>query len=124
MKTIEKLWAETKAGLIFANLVDFDMLYGHRRDVAGYSKALRDFDEWLGQFVENVGAEDLVILTADHGNDPPAAERITRASKFRCLCYTIVELAISVHAPSLPMSPVYWLNSFNYRNPDLSAAPS
>jgi len=57
-------------GLCFVNLVDFDMVYGHRRDAAGYAKALNEFDAWLPGFLEQMGDEDLVILTADHGCDP------------------------------------------------------
>ncbi len=70
MKTIERLWHSTHQGLIFANLVDFDALYGHRRDVEGYAKALVEFDAWLGNFLPQIEPEDLVIITADHGNDP------------------------------------------------------
>ena len=57
-------------GLCFVNLVDFDMLYGHRRDIDGYAKALTEFDAWLGQFLDKLGDEDLVMITADHGCDP------------------------------------------------------
>ena len=57
-------------GLCFVNLVDFDMLYGHRRDAVGYARALSDFDRWLGAFLPQLGQEDVVILTADHGCDP------------------------------------------------------
>ncbi len=57
-------------GLCFVNLVDFDMLYGHRRDVDGYAKALTVFDKWLGTFLEGLGQEDIVMITADHGCDP------------------------------------------------------
>jgi phosphopentomutase len=67
---IDELWPETSDGLIFANLVDFDMLYGHRRDVAGYARTLVEFDQWLGGFLPQVLPNDLVIITADHGNDP------------------------------------------------------
>ena len=70
MRRIEELWRVRKEGLIFANLVDFDMLFGHRRDVAGYARALREFDQWLGIFLEQILPNDLVIITADHGNDP------------------------------------------------------
>jgi phosphopentomutase len=70
MTTIDKLWPKTKRGLIFVNLVDFDMVYGHRRDAAGYARALAEFDKWLGRFIDQVSPEDLVIITADHGNDP------------------------------------------------------
>ena len=57
-------------GLCFVNLVDFDALWGHRRNVNGYAGELERFDEKLGQLEEKIGPEDLVILTADHGNDP------------------------------------------------------
>ena len=57
-------------GLCFVNLVDFDMQYGHRRDIDGYAKALTEFDTWLGEFLPTLGEEDLVMITADHGCDP------------------------------------------------------
>ena len=57
-------------GLCFINLVDFDMVYGHRRDIDGYAKALSEFDRWLPGFLEKMGKDDLVIITADHGCDP------------------------------------------------------
>ena len=56
-------------GLCFVNLVDFDMVFGHRRDVDGYAKALTEFDKWLGDFVKNM-RDDALIITADHGCDP------------------------------------------------------
>jgi phosphopentomutase len=70
MAKIEEVWPETERGLIFANLVDFDTVYGHRRDPDGYAAALGAFDDWLGGFLEECRPEDLVIITADHGNDP------------------------------------------------------
>ena len=57
-------------GLCFVNLVDFDMLYGHRRDIDGYAKALTEFDRWLGAFLPKLGKEDILMITADHGCDP------------------------------------------------------
>lgn len=57
-------------GLCFVNLVDFDMLYGHRNDVAGYAGALSAFDKWLGDFLPKLRRDDLFIITADHGCDP------------------------------------------------------
>ena len=57
-------------GLCFVNLVDFDMLFGHRRDIDGYAAALSEFDAWLGEFVKKLGEDDLVMITADHGCDP------------------------------------------------------
>lgn len=70
MQAIDRLWDEKQPGLLFANLVDFDMLFGHRRDVDGYARALEEFDRWLGTFLPRIAAEDLVLITADHGNDP------------------------------------------------------
>ena len=57
-------------GLCFLNLVDFDMQFGHRRDIDGYAKALTEFDTWLGGFMKELGDEDVVLITADHGCDP------------------------------------------------------
>ncbi|HEY2847648.1 MAG TPA: phosphopentomutase [Pyrinomonadaceae bacterium] len=57
-------------GLIFTNLVDFDMLYGHRRDTEGYAKALEHFDDRLPKILSSMRANDLLVITADHGNDP------------------------------------------------------
>ena len=68
-ETINALRAKSR-GLIFSNLVDFDMLYGHRRDTEGYAKALEHFDGRLPEIVEALGPRDLLIMTADHGNDP------------------------------------------------------
>jgi phosphopentomutase len=56
--------------LTFVNLVDFDMVYGHRRDVVGYAKALEDFDSWLPDFEQQLKAGDMAVITADHGCDP------------------------------------------------------
>jgi phosphopentomutase len=70
METIDRLWNSGAPGLIFANLVDFDMLFGHRRDLDGYAAALEEFDAWLGGFLPRVRPDDLVQITADHGNDP------------------------------------------------------
>ena len=57
-------------GLCFVNLVDFDMVYGHRRDIDGYAQALSEFDAWLGQFLKDLQPDDVVMITADHGCDP------------------------------------------------------
>lgn len=61
---------ETPRGLIFANLVDFDTLYGHRNDVAGYAANLERFDAWLALALLRLLPSDLLVVTADHGNDP------------------------------------------------------
>lgn len=57
-------------GLCFVNLVDFDMLYGHRNDIDGYANALTEFDKWLKGFIENMNSDDVLMITADHGCDP------------------------------------------------------
>ncbi len=68
-QTIKALNDSTR-GLIFSNLVDFDMLYGHRRDTEGYAKALEHFDTRLPEIESAMREEDVMIITADHGNDP------------------------------------------------------
>ena len=71
MSALNDLVERADAGdFVFANLVEFDTNYGHRRDVAGYGAALERFDVWLGQFLPRLRKGDLLILTADHGNDP------------------------------------------------------
>jgi len=70
-QTINALNAESH-GLIFSNLVDFDMLYGHRRDTEGYARALEHFDGLLPDILDAMRSDDLLIITADHGNDPTA----------------------------------------------------
>ena len=61
---------ERKDGLVFCNLVDFDMLYGHRKDVDGFAKSLEEFDRMLGEFLPQLSLSDLLLITADHGCDP------------------------------------------------------
>ncbi|MBK8515588.1 MAG: phosphopentomutase [Saprospiraceae bacterium] len=68
-ETIKALSGE-KSGLIFTNLVDFDMVYGHRRDVEGYASCLEEFDNYLPDMIKTLHDDDLLIITADHGNDP------------------------------------------------------
>lgn len=69
LKTIEALKEDSK-GLIFTNLVDFDMLYGHRRDPKGYKLALEEFDQYLPQIMDSLKEKEILIITADHGCDP------------------------------------------------------
>lgn len=59
-----------KSGLIYVNLIDFDMLFGHRRDTPGFAAALEEFDIALGRILARLNEDDLLLLTADHGNDP------------------------------------------------------
>jgi phosphopentomutase len=70
MRAVLELARTLEGGLVFVNLVDFDMLFGHRRDAAGYARALEAFDRELVRLEEALRPDDLVLLTADHGNDP------------------------------------------------------
>jgi phosphopentomutase len=70
MDQVERAMAERPGGLIFANLVDFDTVYGHRNNVDGYAQNLERFDARLSELLPALGPDDLLILTADHGNDP------------------------------------------------------
>lgn len=70
MEATSQLLQEDFHGLAFINLVDFDMLYGHRNDAVAYGKALNDFDRWLGSILPQLKPDDLLMITADHGCDP------------------------------------------------------
>jgi phosphopentomutase len=70
MAKLAEAVSERKSGLIFCNLVDFDMLYGHRKDVAGFAESLEEFDRMLDPFLRLLHASDLLLITADHGCDP------------------------------------------------------
>jgi phosphopentomutase len=70
---VEALMATQPEGLIFANLVDFDTVYGHRNDTAGYAKNLERFDARVPAMIAKLTADDLLVITADHGNDPTTA---------------------------------------------------
>ncbi|MGD0962821.1 MAG: phosphopentomutase [Candidatus Acidiferrales bacterium] len=73
--------ARQPGGLIFANLVDFDMLYGHRKDVEGFARSLEEFDALLGPFLTQLRPSDLLIMTADHGCDPDPVNPTTDHSR-------------------------------------------
>jgi phosphopentomutase len=89
-ESIERVWDRVHDGLVFANLGEFDR-HGHARDVAGYAAALAEFDGWLAGFLPKVGREDLLIITADHGNDPA----------FRGTDHTREELPLLAHYDGL-----------------------
>ena len=72
---------QRQSGLIFANLVDFDMLYGHRKDVEGFARSLEEFDSELGPLVSGLQQSDLLLITADHGCDPDPAWPTTDHSR-------------------------------------------
>ena len=70
MKALMDSLNKYSSGYIMANLVDFDMLWGHRNDVSGFKLGLQEFDKWLGDFILELDQNDLLIITSDHGNDP------------------------------------------------------
>jgi phosphopentomutase len=70
MKVTSRLVKKDFHGLCFINLVDFDMLYGHRQDAEGYATAMSEFDAWLSDFVKELRPDDVLMITADHGCDP------------------------------------------------------
>lgn len=89
-KNMERVFALQKedfTGLCFVNLVDFDMIYGHRNNIGGYTAALNAFDVQLGRFLEQMHQEDLLLITADHGCDPgyPGTDHTREYTP--CLCY-------------------------------------
>lgn len=69
-QTVLDLAVSQPVGLVFANLIDFDMLYGHRRDAAGYARALEATDRFVAELLSRLRPDDLLVITADHGNDP------------------------------------------------------
>jgi phosphopentomutase len=73
MAKILSAWSKMPKGLLMANLVEFDMTWGHRNDVNGFYSGLQDFDAWLPNIMAMMGREDILIITADHGNDPTTA---------------------------------------------------
>lgn len=81
MLRLAEALAQQTSGLIFANLVDFDMLYGHRKDVEGFAKSLEEFDSLLGPFLGKLAASDLLLITADHGCDPDPVNPTTDHSR-------------------------------------------
>jgi phosphopentomutase len=81
MNKLTEALRKRPGGLIFANLVDFDMLYGHRKDVEGFAHSLEEFDEMLGPFVDALAPADLLLITADHGCDPDPVNPTTDHSR-------------------------------------------
>ncbi len=87
MARVLEAMRETESGLVFANFVDFDMLYGHRNDVAGYARALEAVDAWLPEAMATLRGEDLLIFCADHGCDPTTPSTDHSREYTPLLCY-------------------------------------
>lgn len=86
-KTLEMLNKDF-SGVCFTNLVDFDMLYGHRNNIEGYTKALNEFDLWLPSFMKEMREEDILIITADHGCDPGYTKSTDHSREYvPCIIY-------------------------------------
>jgi len=81
MSKLSEAISQRQEGLIFANLVDFDMLYGHRKDVEGFARSLEEFDLLLGPFLNLMRITDLLLITADHGCDPDPVNPTTDHSR-------------------------------------------
>lgn len=81
MAKLNEALSSRKGGLMFANLVDFDMLYGHRKDVEGFARSLEEFDSLLGPFLDQLSSSDLLVITADHGCDPDPVNPTTDHSR-------------------------------------------
>ena len=91
-----------ESGLLFANLVDFDQLYGHRNDVAGFYRALREFDDALPDLRSSLREDDLLFITADHGNDPT-----TVSTDHARECVPLLALGARVRPTSLGRRPTF-----------------
>ena len=85
--TIHELTTRNE-GLIYVNLIDFDMLYGHRRDVPGFATALEEADVAIGKIMAMMKPDDLLVLTADHGNDPTYPGTDHTREFVPVICYT------------------------------------
>ena len=90
MAKLNESLARRREGLIFANLVDFDMLYGHRKDVEGFARSLEEFDALLGPFLSALQNSDMLLITADHGCDPDPVNPTTDHSReyVPIVCYS------------------------------------
>ena len=127
IKAILEWLSGSKGGLLFANLVDFDTLYGHRGDVAGFERALRQFDDALPAIRAALREDDLLFMTADHGNDPT-----TGSSDHARECVPLLVTGPQVRAVPLGVRPTFsdlgatvadWLN-VSYRGRGASFLPA
>ena len=103
VKTLE-LADKDFTGLVFTNLVDFDMKYGHRRDVDGYANAISEFDNWLNDFIPKMKNDDLLIITADHGCDPA----------FKGTDHTREQVPIIIYSKEIEPENLGTIKGYNY----------
>lgn len=97
MALLDKMIKRDFNGICFANLVDFDMQYGHRNDIDGYANAIAEFDAWLGGFLGKLGNDDVLIITADHGCDPGTPSTDHSREYIPLIWYTRGGPAINLH---------------------------
>ena len=96
MESILTVASRDFCGLCFANLVDFDSLWGHRRDVKGYAKGISDFDKWIPWLLQSIDENDLLIITADHGCDPLFMKTTDHTREYTPLiCYNKGETSVN-----------------------------
>ena len=104
MNITRKMLEKDFKGLCFVNLVDFDMLYGHRRDIDGYAKAISEFDNWLSVFIPKMQDDDLLIITADHGCDPA----------YSGTDHTREQVPLLIYSKGIEPQDLGILNGYNY----------
>ena len=104
MNITYKMLEKDFKGLSFVNLVDFDMLYGHRRDIDGYAKAISEFDNWLNVFIPKMQDDDLLIITADHGCDPA----------YSGTDHTREQVPLLIYSKGIEPQDLGILNGYNY----------
>lgn len=104
MNIARKMLEKDFKGLCFVNLVDFDMLYGHRRDIDGYAKAISEFDNWLSVFIPKMQDDDLLIITADHGCDPA----------YSGTDHTREQVPLLIYSKGIEPQDLGILNGYNY----------
>lgn len=104
MNITYKMLEKDFKGLCFVNLVDFDMLYGHRRDIDGYAKAISEFDNWLNVFIPKMQDDDLLIITADHGCDPA----------YSGTDHTREQVPLLIYSKGIEPQDLGILNGYNY----------
>ena len=100
MQVLDEVVMKDFNGLCFANLVDFDMLYGHRNDVDGYANATAEFDAWLSGFLTKLRPDDTLIITADHGCDPGTESTDHSREYIPLLWYTKNGPSVNLHVRS------------------------
>lgn len=104
MNITYKMLEKDFKGLCFVNLVDFDMLYGHRRNIDGYAKAISEFDNWLSVFTPKMQDDDLLIITADHGCDPA----------YSGTDHTREQVPLLIYSKGIEPQDLGILNGYNY----------